>query len=323
MGHWGWRPLMAVFVSVWVVGCSATHDTAPTLPPTSRPSVTLTVRTPITPTPPEVAQLPILTTVPFSSPTPFLYVLQRGDTLLSVSRQFGVPVASLETANPGLNPLSLQIGQSIIIANPRFNTSGSPILPTATPLQLPLFPPACYETATTSILCLGSVHNNLRQPVGRVSVWVTVFGRDGQILAQGETGVEQVVIPPGQRAPYRALLQADWRDYAGATAALRSAEVVNTVELTTPAVEQERGSWSDGRYVVSAELHNTTMQPMHLVRAIVTLYNRTGQVAGYRVVPINRVVSAGEVLPLTVEIAPMGTDSDLTHSLYIETGVSG
>lgn len=322
MGYWGWRPLMAVFVCVWVVGCSATHDTAPTLPPTSRPSVTLTVRTPITPSPPEVAQFPVFTTVPYASPTPFLYVLQRGDTLLSVSRQFAVPVADLEAANPGLDPLSLQIGQPIVIPNPRFNPSGSPMLLTTTPFPLLLFPPVCYETPTNSIVCLGRVQNNLRQPVGRVSVWVTVFGRNGQILAQGETGLEQTAIPPGQNAPYRALFQADWRDYAGATASLRSAESIHTT-LVAPAVEQERGSWSDGRYVVSAELRNTTPQPMQLARAIVTLYNRAGQVAGYRVVPINRVIAAGEIVPLSSEIVPLSSDRDVTHSLYIEAAVSG
>lgn len=323
MGYWGWRPLMAVFVSVWVVGCSATHDNAPTLPPTSRPSVTLTVRVPITPSPHEVLSLPVVTTAPFLSSTPFMYVLQQGDTLLSVSRQFGVPVAALEEANPGLDPLSLQIGQAITIPNPRFNPSGSPILPTATPLPLLLFPPTCYETPTNTIICLGRVQNNLRQSAGRVSVWVTVFGRNGQILAQGETGIEQAAIPPGQNAPYRALFQADWRDYAGATAALRSAEMIGAVQLTAPAIEQERGSWTDGRYMVSADLRDTTAQPMRIVRAIVTLYNRSGQVTGYRVVPINQVISAGESLPLSVEIVPLSADRSVMHTLYIEAESAG
>ncbi|MBI5666380.1 MAG: LysM peptidoglycan-binding domain-containing protein [Chloroflexi bacterium] len=317
MGYWGWRPLAAIFVSVWVVGCSATHDEAPTLPPSAPPRVTLTVRVPITP-PPLIAQtIPTPTTVPYTSPTPLVYVVQQGDTLLSVARQFGVPVTVLETANPGLDPRSLQIGQMLIIPNPQFNSAGSPILPTPTPLPLPLFPPTCYDLPTNRIVCLGRVENPLRQPIGRVTVWVTLVDRDGLRLAEADAGVEQSVIPAGQSAPYRLLLQADWRDFGGATAALRSAEPAKTASVY-PAIEDERGLWVNGRYSLSARLRNPSAQAMRLERAVLTLNNRAGQITGYRVVPLRRILNAGETWLFTTDIQPLTTERDLTHTLFIE-----
>lgn len=321
MGYWGWRPLVAVFVSVWVVGCSATHEEAPTVPPTIPPRVTLTVRIPITPLPLDVLPIPSPTTAPFTSPTPLIYVLQPGDTLLSVARQFGVPIAALQAANSGLAPHSLQIGQAIVIPNPQFNPAGSPIRPTATPLPLPVFPPACYEMPTNRVVCLGRVQNHLQQPVGRVSVRVTLIGKDGGWLAEGEAGIEQSVIPPGQSAPYRILFQADWRDYAGAMVALRSAELIGTT-FVSPTVEDERGQWANGRYSLTALIRNSSPQAMRLHRALITLYNSAGQITGYRVVQLNHVLPAGETLPLSAEVPPLTADRDLTHTLYIEATVS-
>lgn len=315
MGYWGWRPLLAAFVSVWVVGCSATHDTAPTVPPTSHPFVTLTVRVPITPTPLLLSAFPSPTTAPYQTTTPAVYVLQVGDTLLSVARQFGVPVTTLEAANPGINPRALQIGQPIIIPAPQFDAAGSPVLPTATPLALSLFPPTCYETPTNSLICLGQVQNDRSQPVARVTVRVTLLDAAGRPLAEADTGIEQAVIPPGQAAPYRALFPA--ADYVGVVATLRSADSAPPEQIA-PLVEAQQGDWQNGRYRITAHLRNATGQPMLLRRAVATLYNRAGQITGYRVVTLGASLAAGQSQPLTLDVLPYGRDRDVRAALYVE-----
>lgn len=68
MGYWGWRPLVfCAFMSVWIVGCTDTHQTAPTAPATNHVPLTIIVRTPSQPTalPPG---LPVVIT-PASQPT--------------------------------------------------------------------------------------------------------------------------------------------------------------------------------------------------------------------------------------------------------------
>lgn len=55
-----------------------------------------------------------------AGPTPcpgMMYTIQAGDTFFSLAQRFGVTVAALQAANPGVNPNNLQIGQQICIPN--------------------------------------------------------------------------------------------------------------------------------------------------------------------------------------------------------------
>lgn len=45
----------------------------------------------------------------------FQYAVQPGDTIYSISTQFGVPVDEILAANPGLYPYNLIVGQIILI----------------------------------------------------------------------------------------------------------------------------------------------------------------------------------------------------------------
>jgi LysM repeat protein len=278
------------------------------------------VRAPVTPSPTARPVFPAPTTAPFVSPTPFVYTLQAGDTLLSLSRRFGVPVGQMEAANGGLQPHMLQIGQQIIIPDPQFDPAGLPILPTATPLALPLSAPTCSETATNTILCLGGIHNDLGLPVERVVVVVRLFDAQGRTLAEADAGIEQAIIPAGQFAPYRVLLQANWDVYAGAAVSLKSADFARDTgaRFVAPALEETFGQWVNGRYVLSASLLNDTAQALLVQRAVVTLADRDDRITGYRVVYINRWLAAGERMPLLVEIVPHIASPDVRPALYIE-----
>jgi LysM repeat protein len=46
------------------------------------------------------------------------HTIQAGDTFSSVARKYGVPVATLVAANPGLDPRTLRVGQKIQLAAP-------------------------------------------------------------------------------------------------------------------------------------------------------------------------------------------------------------
>lgn len=49
----------------------------------------------------------------------FPYAISPGDTLSSIARRFGTTVSALITANPGINPNSLHVGQIICISVPK------------------------------------------------------------------------------------------------------------------------------------------------------------------------------------------------------------
>jgi LysM repeat protein len=319
MGHWGWRRLLAVFISVWVVGCSTTHDAAPTLSPTQSPKVTLIARVPISPTPQPTTQSSLATPIDLP-PTPVVYTVQPGDTLLQIALRFGVKLSLLQAANGGINPPSLQIGQQLTIPEPVFNSAGMPALPTSTPLALAIVPPTCYSTPTDQILCLGQVTNPLNEAVQRVSLMVSLVRADGSLLAVGETSVEQNIIPPNGTAPYRVLLKANWRDYAGVVVLLESADhALRALEryIKLDVVDQQR-QLPDGRLWISAQIHNPDLQAAQVYRVIVTLSDADGNITGYRVIQLNRLLTADESLPLEFGVIPQVRGTTARHTLYIE-----
>lgn len=59
-----------------------------------------------------------LSQAPFC-PTGSLYEIQPGDTLSAIAARFGTTVDAIIAANPGIEPLNLQIGQVICVPGPR------------------------------------------------------------------------------------------------------------------------------------------------------------------------------------------------------------
>lgn len=331
MGYWGWRPLIIVlFISVWITGCSITNRSAATIPPTEYPLVTLTVLLRASPTPtitPSPSQSPTLalTITPFASPTPVIYTVQPGDTLLTIARNFGVDLGVLQAANGDIQPLDLLIGQQLIIPNPRNTADGQPILITATPAPLLLNPPDCYPTPTNRTLCLGQVTNDLNYPVERVTVNIRLLNRDGSVVAEDDTGVEQAIVQPGASAPYAVFFELPWDKEYGPIAWLSSADMALKIDerFISLAVEDEEGHLSSGHYTVSATLYNPETHPAANLRAILTLYNSLGKVAGYRIIQPTATLNPGERLPIQIDVVPQSEWAVIAHTLYVEAQKSG
>lgn len=317
MGYWGWRQMFTFCVSVFVVGCSTTHDAAPTFSPTQLPPVTLISRIPTTLPPPTALLIPQFT--PISAPTPIHYTIQVGDTLLGIAAQFGVPFESIKAANADLDPLTLPINKTIIIPNAQFDIAGTPILPTSTPAQLELPSPTCYPSPTGTIICMGWVANNLAQPVERILLQVRLLRGDSSILAEGDVGVEQGIIPTGASAPYRILFAANWLEYAGVVASLRSADLAVSTgeEHIALQIEAEQQILENGYYRVSATLRNPASGSVRLLRAVLTLRDASGRITGYRVQPLDGLLPVDGLISLDMHAVPQVADS-VTHTLFVE-----
>lgn len=198
------------------------------------------------------------------------------------------------------------------------------LLPTGTPRasqppDIPLDPPACYETPAGSLLCLGRVVNTLDDPLEQVALRVTLFRLDGTPLASEHVEIEQSLIPPQTFAPYRALFDVNIRDVSHVSASVQRAIIAHDAEqrFATLKVQGESVEMAAGRLLVTAELYNPGPDPADNIRLIVTLTDLLGNVTGYRVAQMNRTLPAGETMPVRVEIVPQ-VETTPEYTIYVE-----
>jgi LysM repeat protein len=318
MGYWGWRPLIStLFICVWIIGCNIISGTAPILSPTSQPLVTLTLRKvatrapSTTPNPPQPSTAPQSST-PDSSSAVQTYAVRPGDTLLGIALDFGLNVNDLQVANPGVDPLALQVGQQLIVPPP-----GVAVAVASTPIGLDLEPPTCYDMVTGSTLCLGKIANPYRQPIRQARVQVGLWDAEGGLVAEATTGIEQSGIPPGGVAPYSVILKS--RPYDSASALLSSAEIAPLPpDLIVLDLIEETVAISGRHYLVTATLRNRSNSDTGPLRLVLTLFDQDGKVTGFRVVNTDQGLKAGDRRRIEIEaLAQPGTESG-SHNLYAE-----
>lgn len=135
---------------------------------------------------------PAFTHTPLPSPTPFLYIVKRGDTMLGIALFYGIELAALKAANPDVDPLIMSVGTQLVIP---LVGSEAPSEPTSTPVPLALTEPACFAMRDGSLWCSLVLHNTGEQSVENLSVLLDLVGPDGGLLAS------QVLFSPLNRLP--------------------------------------------------------------------------------------------------------------------------
>ncbi|HQX76610.1 MAG TPA: SH3 domain-containing protein, partial [Thermoflexales bacterium] len=120
-----WKLLLGLIICVGLAfaGIYLLANAAKTLnAPTAEPVITLYPQTPApSPAPTQQAvETPLPPTPSPLPPTPALkkYTVQSGDTMLDIALKNGVSLDALSAANPGINPVLLQIGAVLNIPAP-------------------------------------------------------------------------------------------------------------------------------------------------------------------------------------------------------------
>ncbi len=169
----------------------AACSTPPTLNPTATISPVAYLTPYLSPTPSRTLPAPTpLTTLPVTpppTPTPYLYVLTNDDTLLGLAIRFGVTVADIEAANPGIDAHFLTVGKAIVIPVKQAEPTAQPS-PTLIPLRWAT--PQCYPAGDGGSWCAFLIKNAQDRAVENVSVWIGLFSPEGENLAS------QVISPP-------------------------------------------------------------------------------------------------------------------------------
>lgn len=117
-----------------------------------------------------------------ATPTPFVHVVEVGETLLDVALQYGVTLGDLQTANPQIDPRFLSIGQQLRIPGPEGQPSES-LLPTSTPIPLDVGEGKCLRSTSGAMWCLATVVNDTEDPVEGITARLQLLDEEGAPLA--------------------------------------------------------------------------------------------------------------------------------------------
>jgi len=205
---------------------------------TLSPTATLRSFSSFTPTSKPMSSLtPLGTLIPAGpTPTPFVHIIQQGETLLEIAFRYGVQFDSIVLANPEIDPNLLRIGEEIRIPGPE----GEPadiLLPTPTPIPILLKSLGCYDSSSLAFVCMISITNTEDFVVGGVSAHIALHDRDGQILDNQIVYALLNQIPIGQEIPLVAIFDRRPSGYSSFQVDLLSAVQVADLIDELPAIE--------------------------------------------------------------------------------------
>ena len=201
---------------------TATLRPLPSSTPTSSSESPLTpIGTPISPEP---------------TPTPFVHIIQQGETLLEIAFRYGVKLENIVLANPDIDPNLLSIGDEIRIPGPE----GEPVdilLPTPTPIPVQVKNLGCTEDLSQTFVCMVSITNTEEAMITDLSALITLYDDDGQTLDQQIAYAPINQIPASQEIPLIAVFTHMPGGYASYNATLLSAVQVTDLQEDLPTIE--------------------------------------------------------------------------------------
>jgi len=262
---------------------------------------------------------PAPTATPTATPTPVIYIVQAGDNLLGIARQYGVTVEALQEANAITDPRLLQIGQELVI--PRQEELSAQSTPTPTPLPFQIASVGFYETPVGSLWCLGEVVNHTGTDLEQVQVAVFLYDAEGQIVATGSTFTEFNVIPDGSKMPFALLFTDPPSGFSHhQVTALSGVPVTHWgSQYLDLAIESDHGEARGQQiYTVTGQVRNTGQYQAEQIRIVVTGYDAEGRVAGIRRgSPEKQTLKVGELSSFKVSLSSLGGQV-VTHTVLVQ-----
>ncbi len=291
--------------------------------------------TPIMPTPtvqaevtsgPQATATPLFATpaptfTPTVTPTPIIYVVQKGDTLLGIAAQFGVSVEAIQEANGIVDPRRLQIGQELVIPQEEGDQT-SPPTPTPTAVPYAIENVGLYETPAGGLWLLGEMHNITTADIEQVQVEVSLQDERNQVLARATAFTALDIIPSGGRAPFAVLFREPPPAFAKYQAIALSAVMVARLGTAYRdlAVVNHQGEAREGLsyYVVTGEVRNTGQSEAESVTVIITAYDPAGLVTGIRAIDLTAsVLAPGQSVPFQANLSPAGNEI-VTYTVQVQ-----
>ena len=170
---------------------------APASPPnTSSNSLEpyLTVTPSLTPAPNVI----VIAETPLPTATPFIYVIQEGDTFSELAERYKISQDDLRAANPDVSPNSMSVGTTLLIPDSSSSLSAASTL---TPVPAPVTQTICHLTADDGLWCFALIQNNTPDILENVSAQITLLDENNNALASQIAFLPLDIIPPNTSLP--------------------------------------------------------------------------------------------------------------------------
>ena len=272
---------LTIITTALIAGCSPIQAT-----PTPSPTAMLLpyFQASVTPTTEQI--LPIFTLIPTPgpSPTPFVHIIEKDDTLLGIAIRYGVTLEEILAANPDINPRILSIDQQILIPSLEGDVPGG-LIPTATPIPLQLARVKCYPTSSQQLWCLTYVANDSDDWLEGLSTIITLFNQDGEQIDANVAYAPLNLLPPNSVMPFAVKFPKDGDISAATTNTSFIAQNVQERYLILSVIWEVIEEGDDGLIwkvagSVDASPENTI--GANNVSLLVTGFDRNGDVVGFR-----------------------------------------
>lgn len=266
---------------------------------------TVTARPTATPRP----ATPSATPSPTVTPTPIIYVVQRGDTLLSIALQFGAPIEAIQTTNGIIDPRLLQIDQVLVIPNPEDEGEAEPA-PTPTPFPVVVRGVSFQHTPQGSLWAFGEVANPGPNPLSEIVVEMSLYAAEGKLLSSEAVFTQLDLLLPDHSVPFAVLFTDPPSSFAQYQVAVISAVPIlgeTRYYLELAAVETSAVQVDETTYQVRGELENIGSHNVEAIKLVVTAYDANNQVVAQRQANLEVVVLRSQArTPFEIDLTAPG-----------------
>jgi LysM repeat protein len=142
----------------------------------------------------------VMIETPIPTSTPFIYVIQSGDTFSQLAEKFKISQDELRAANPGVSPNSMPVGGTLLI--PDISSSFAAAREaTPTPVLVPVPQIVCHPSLDSGLWCFALIQNNTPDIIENVSAQITLLDQNNNALASQTAFTPLNIIPPNSALP--------------------------------------------------------------------------------------------------------------------------
>jgi len=183
---------LSLFLTFLLTACTSAATQQPVSIGTAEPSPSPIPSLTFTPNVLVVVEMPVPTS------TPFVYVIQSGDTFSELAEKFKISQDALRAANPDVKPNSMSVGATLLIPDA---SDSIPSGATPTPAPVPVTQTVCHPIADGGLWCFALLQNNTTEAMENISAQVTLFNENNETVASQTAFLPLDILPPNKSLP--------------------------------------------------------------------------------------------------------------------------